>query len=213
VFIAWINGGKEVVFNGVMPTWVRLTLIASLIIPALVPWRQLRSYNFGDEIDTLLVLTDTKADRRAFDMLPDSETVNTALEEIQAEVDYAKEFGDVLFIDQRQLLTFGYITDVPFIPEYEKKMLMNEALSGNADYFSGFYQNITDQRFSLIVTEPLRTPVKDSTYEFGEENNAWVKWVSIPVLCYYQEIQTYKEVNVMLLVPKPVPDDCSNYMP
>ncbi len=90
---------------------------------------------------------------------------------------------------------------------------MNEALSSNANYFESFYKDLAAGRFSLIVTEPLRTPVKDSSYEFGEENNAWVKWVSIPVLCYYEEVQTYKEVNVMLLIPKPVPDDCSQYIP
>ena len=212
VFIAWVNGGKDVVLSGAMPIWVRLVLVASLIIPAIVPWRQLRSFNYGDEINTLMVLTDTK-DKRAFDMLPDSETVNTALAEIQAEVDYAKQSGDILFIDQRQLLTFGYIQGVTLIPEYEKKMIMNEAMSGHLEYFAPFYQNLADKRFSLIITEPLRTPVKDSTYEFGEENNAWVKWVSIPVLCYYEEIQTFKEVNVMLLVPKTVPDDCSQYIP
>ncbi|KAA0271049.1 MAG: glycosyltransferase family 2 protein [Chloroflexi bacterium] len=121
--------------------------------------------------------------------------------------------GDVLFMDQRQLLTFGYIHEAKFIPEYEKKVLMNEALSTNYEYYSSFYRDITGQRFSLIITEPLRTPVKDSSFEFGEENNAWVNWVSIPVLCYYQEIQTYKEVNVMLLIPKPVPDECSQYIP
>ncbi|MBN8657636.1 MAG: hypothetical protein J0M11_18030 [Anaerolineae bacterium] len=212
VFIAWVNGAKEIVLGGGMPMSMRLVLIAALVIPAIVPWRQVRSFSYGDNIEAIKILTDTP-DEKAFDMLPDSATINTALEEIQAEVDYAKEFGDVLFIDQRQLLTFNYIQGVTLIPEYEKKMLMNEALSGHADYFSGFYQNLASQRFSLIITEPLRTPVKDSTYEFGEENNAWVKWVSIPVLCYYEEIQTYKEVNIMLLVPKPVPDDCSQYIP
>ncbi|NOH00742.1 MAG: hypothetical protein HND47_01555 [Chloroflexi bacterium] len=210
-FIAWINGGKDVVLKNEMPLWVRVTLIASLIVPAVTPLRQLRSFNYGDELNMIMVLTDT-TDPKAFDMLPDSVTVEEALQEIQAFVDEAQPRGDVLFIDQRQLLTFGYIR-APLIPEYEKKVLMNEALSTNVEYFQSFYRDLASQRFSLIVTEPLRTPVKDSSYEFGEENNAWVKWVSIPVLCYYQEIQTFKEVNVQLLVPKAVPDDCSEYLP
>jgi len=213
VFMAWVNGGRDVILKNEMPSWIRLTLVAALVVPAITPLMQLRSYNFGDEIKTLLTLTDTKEDRKAFDMLPDTETVNTALGEIQEAVDEYQKTGDVLFIDQRQLLTFGYIKEAEFIPEYEKKVLMNEALSSNYDYYSSFYRDITNQRFSLIISEPLRTPIKDSTYEFGEENNAWVEWVSIPVLCYYQEIQTYKEVNVMLLVPKPVPDECSEYIP
>lgn len=214
VFMAWINGGKEAVMNNEMPGWVRITLIAALVFPAVTPVRQLRSYNHGDEINTLLVLTDkTPAEAKSFDMLPDSATVDTALTEIQAAVDDYQKIGDVLFMDQRQLLTFDYIHEEKFIPEYEKKVLMNEALSTNYEYYSSFYRDVTNQRFSLIITEPLRTPLKDSSFEFGEENNAWVEWVSIPTLCYYQEIQTYKEVNVMLLVPKPVPDDCTGYIP
>lgn len=213
VFMAWVNGGRDIILKNEMPSWMRLVFVAALVVPAITPLMQLRSYNFGDEIKTLLTLTDTKEDRKAFDMLPNTETVNTALEEIQDAVDEYQKIGDVIFIDQRQLLTFGYIKEAQFIPEYEKKVLMNEALSSNYDYYSSFYRDITNQRFTLIISEPLRTPIKDSTYEFGEENNAWVEWVSIPVLCYYQEIQTYKEVNVMLLVPKPVPDECSEYIP
>jgi hypothetical protein len=210
-FIAWVNGGREALLNGVMPWWVRLALAAALVIPAVTPLRQLRSFDYGDQMKTLMILRDI-TDRKMLDMLPDSATVDEALNEIQAFVDEAQPRGDVLFIDQRQLLTFGYIK-APLIPEYEKKTLMNEALSSNAEYFQSFYRDLASQRFSLIVTEPLRTPVKDSSYEFGEENNAWVKWVSIPVLCYYQEVQTFKEVGVQLLIPKPVPDDCSEYLP
>lgn len=214
VFIAWVNGGRDAVMSGDLPGWVRFTLVAALVLPAVTPVRQLRSFDYGDEINTLLVLTDrSEIEAKSFDMLPDSAAVATALTEIQSAVNEYEQGGDVLFIDQRQLLTFGYIREARFVPEYEKKVLMNEALSTNYEYFSNFYRDITAQRFSLIITEPLRTPVKDSGYEFGEENNAWVEWVSIPVLCYYQEIQTYEEVNVMLLVPKSVPDDCSQYIP
>lgn len=212
VFVAWVNGGKEAVLKNEMPAWVRVVLVAALIVPAVIPLMQLKSHSYGDEIQTLLVLSDEQ-DPKAFDMLPGTTVVNEVLAEIQEAATYSKEFGDVLFIDQRQLLTFGYITDIPFVSEYEKKILMNEALSTNYEYYESFYRDITAQRFSLIVVEPLRTPIKDSSFEFGEENNAWVKWVSIPVLCYYQEVQTYKDVNVMLLIPKPVPDDCSQYIP
>jgi hypothetical protein len=116
-------------------------------------------------------------------------------------------------MDQRQLLTFGYVTGVPLVPEYEKKMLMNEALSSNAAYFRPFYADLANHRFALIISDPLRTPIKDSSYQFGEENNAWVTWVSNPVLCYYQEEDTHKEVGVELLVPKSEPVDCSNQLP
>ncbi|HRQ24857.1 MAG TPA: hypothetical protein PLF42_15630, partial [Anaerolineales bacterium] len=211
VFIAWVNGGRVALLNGGLPLWVRLVLIASLIIPAVIPLRQLRSFDHGDQITALMTLTDT-TDRRMLEMLPDRVVVENALQEIQGFVTEAQDRGDVLFIDQRQLLTFGYIK-APLIPEYEKKLLMNEALSSNAAYFESFYNDLAAGRFSLIVTEPLRTPIKDSSYRFGEENNAWVKWVSIPVLCYYQEVDTFREVNVMLLIPNPNPVDCASQLP
>ncbi len=210
-FIAWVNGGREALLNGALPLGLRLALIISLIVPAATPLRHLRSFDYGDRITALMTLTDT-TDRRMLEILPDRVVVEDALREIQDFVTEAQPRGDVLFIDQRQLLTFGYI-EAPLIPEYEKKMLMNEALSSNAEYFQAFYRDLASQRFSLIVTEPLRTPIKDSSFRFGEENNAWVKWVSIPVLCYYQEAQTFKEVGVQLLIPKSVPDDCSEYLP
>ncbi|MCZ2127895.1 MAG: hypothetical protein LC099_09015 [Anaerolineales bacterium] len=210
--LAWRGGGKDAILQNPMPTWIRLTLILSLIIPAFTPLMQLRSHDFGDQAEALKTLTDVKSVKE-LDMLPDSETIHAALSGIQEEVDRAKTSGDVLFIDQRQLLTFGYIQGVTLVPEYEKKMLMNEALSGRASYFAPFYQDLAARRFSLIVSEPLKIVSKDSSYQFGEENNAWVTWVSAPVLCYYQELQTYNEVNVMLLVPNPNADDCSQVLP
>ncbi|GAB1470972.1 hypothetical protein MASR2M66_18500 [Chloroflexota bacterium] len=212
VFIAWVNGGRDMVLKNKMPDWMRIVFVLALVVPAFIPLLQLRSYNYGGEMNTILTLTD-ETESRFFEMLPDDRTVAVTLFEIQEAVTEAEQTGEVLFIDQRQLLAFDFIHVNSFVPEYEKKVLMNEALSANYAYYSSFYRDIATQRFSLIVSEPLRTPVKDSGYEFGEENNAWVEWVSIPVRCYYQEVETYKDVNVMLLIPKFVPDDCSQYIP
>ena len=147
-------------------------------------------------------------------MYPSDKTIDQALTAIREEVALAEsQGGEILFLDQRQLLTFGYITDVPLIPAYEKKVLMNEALSSDAVYFKQFYTDIAAHRFALIISEPLRAPIKDSSFEFGEENNAWVNWVSNPVLCYYEPKVNLKEVGVQLLVPKTEPLDCSTQLP
>jgi hypothetical protein len=116
-------------------------------------------------------------------------------------------------MDQRQLLTFGNISGVVLVPDYEKKWMMDEALSEKMSYFEPFYADLAAHRFSLIVSEPLHTPVKDSSYQFGEENNAWVKWVSSPVLCYYEEIKTLKDVGVQLLAPRSESENCSAQLP
>ena len=148
------------------------------------------------------------------DLRPSRELTDDALKTIREEIALAQsQNGAVLFMDQRQLLTFGYIKNVPFIPEYEKKMLMEQSLSSNAEYFQGFYDDLANRRFALIISDPLRNPIKDSSFQFGEENNAWVKWVSNPVLCYYDQKIILKEVGVQLLVPKSEPVDCSAQLP
>lgn len=206
--IAWYNGGRGVILDaGALPAWIKIVVIAALVLPAAVPWRQMRSHQFGEEASTLVVLTDAP-DEKSLDLLPSDEKVDRALEKIRDAVAVAQENGEVLFLDQRQLLTFGYVTDVPLVPEYEKKVLMNEALSANAEYFQPFYKDLAAGRFSLIVSERLFTPIKDSSFEFGEENNAWVAWVANPLLCYYQEQSTLKDVGVQLFVPKEAPAGC-----
>ena len=206
--IAWYNGGREAILNpSQLPNWMKIVVIAALVIPAIGPWRQIRSFNYGEQAAALMVLTDAP-DEKSLDLLPSEEKVNRSLEKIQDAVAVAKEDGEVLFLDQRQLLTFGYVTEVPLVVEYEKKVLMNQALSGNADYFQSFYKDLAAGRFSLIVSEKLFTPIKDSSFEFGEENNAWVTWVAKPLLCYYEETTTLKDVGVQLFVPKAAPTNC-----
>ncbi len=90
---------------------------------------------------------------------------------------------------------------------------MDEALSGNRAYFAPFYDDLSNRRFALIVSSPLRTPIKDSEYGFGEENNAWVQWVARPVLCYYEELNTLNEVKVELLVPREAASACASALP
>lgn len=125
---------------------------------------------------------------------------------------YAKT-GDVLFMDHRQLLTFGYLPDVPFIPEYEKKFMMDQAMASNADYFQAYYHDLAQKRFALIVTEPLRTKRREELGgPFSEENDAWVIWVSNPTLCFYEPLYLSTEVNLELLVPKQNPLGCEEYL-
>jgi hypothetical protein len=139
--------------------------------------------------------------------------VDDILQTIRREVEARKALGEVLFLDQRQLLTFGYVQDVPFVHQYEKKILMNAAMGAETGYFAQLYGDLEARRFSLIITEPLRAPIKDSNYQFGEENNAWVSWVVEPVLCYYEAIETFRSAQIQLLVPKQGQVDCSDRLP
>jgi hypothetical protein len=211
--IAWQNGGREWIQNGAaIPALIKIVIVALIINSSIGPLFEMRSYTLGEDVSWLKTLTDAPSEL-SLEMLPTPADVDSAIQTIQEEADKAKSQGEILFIDQRQLLTFGYVKGIPLVAEYEKKVLMNQAMSSNSGYFQGYYADLAAKRFSLIITEPLHTPVKDSTYEFGEENNAWVEWVSGPTLCYYEPVETLKTVRMQLLVPKEGDVDCSAELP
>jgi hypothetical protein len=211
--IAWDGGAGDWLLNGLsVPILIKGLIVLSLVYSAVWQLQEIRSFDFAKEAAWIKTLADVPTEKD-LEMLPQQEDVDSALQTIQEEVDTAELHGEILFMDQRQLLTFGDISGVTLVPEYEKKWMMDEALSEKAAYFEPFYADLAAHRFSLIVSEPLHTPVKDSSYQFGEENNAWVKWVSSPVLCYYEEKETLKKVGVQLLVPKSEPVDCSAQLP
>jgi len=211
--IAWENGGRQWLSKiDASPVWVKGLLVLLMVIPGIYPLSALRSFGFAEDASWLVTLRDV-SDGKFLEMLPPQAEVDEIIQTIQQEVANAKPNGEVLFMDQRQLLTFGYIDDVPLVPEYEKKVLMNEAMADEAHYFQKLYADLAAKRFSLIISEPLRAPIQDSSYQFGEENNAWVKWVVEPVLCYYEPIETFKSAQIQLLVPKPGNVDCSAKLP
>jgi hypothetical protein len=125
-----------------------------------------------------------------------------ALATIRTEVAAAAEEGEVLFMDQRQLLTFGEISGVPLVMDYELKHVMNQAMGHNERYFEQFRRDIENHRFSLIVSDPLYIGFQGSKVPFGEENDAWVQEVTIPILENYEPIERLDKVLVWLLVPK-----------
>ncbi len=98
-----------------IPDWVIACLFVAMVIPGWI------SYRNGHPIIT---------------NKPSVE--HNALDTIKNEVITAKQQGEVLFIDQRQLLTFGYIKDVPLVAEYEKKYMMDQAMGNNQQYFDPF---------------------------------------------------------------------------
>lgn len=167
------------------PVWTRLALALVVLVPA---WTAMRS---GAPLK-----------------LPPAESTRKALESIRSLAGEAAAQGEVLFIDQRQLLTFDEISSMPLVPEYEKKYMMDQAMAGDAAYFEAFYRDLAEQRFALIVSDMQFNLLKNSDYAFSEENNAWVRWVSQPLLCYYSPLRTMQNVDIQLLVPNPAAQDC-----
>ena len=134
--------------------------------------------------------------------LPPSEKISEALAAVQNKVEQYSQQGEILFIDHRQLLTFNLVKKVPLVDDYEKKYLMDQAMAGNKDYFISFYKDLAEKRFVLMVNEPSNLVIRGSEYSFGEENDAYVKWVTIPLLCYYEPLYSSPETGIELLIPR-----------
>ena len=145
--------------------------------------------------------------------LANEKKVSEAFSAVSDDVAKFARSGEVLFMDHRQLLTFNYLPAIPFVPEYEKKYMMDQAMANNAGYFQAYYQDLAKGRFALIVTEPLRTKRREELGgPFSEENDAWVLWVSNPTLCFYEPLYVSTDVNIELLVPKQDPLGCEQYL-
>ena len=110
--------------------------------------------------------------------------------------------GSVLFISNRQLQTFHAVPDFQLIPEYEKDFIMEMAMSKNQGYLQKFREDLASGRISAVLVDTLNTEHQDSSHSFGEENNAWVDEVLLPLLEYYEPAFSVDDGNINLLVAK-----------
>ncbi|HEX2696292.1 MAG TPA: hypothetical protein VHM28_01200 [Anaerolineales bacterium] len=209
--IALKNGNIRLIMEDGSSTWTHLLLLSLFILPAYQPLQELRPLDVSQNFDWVSTLSDTVS-LHAVSSLPPAEETQHALSAVQNAVATAEPKGEILFMDQRQLLTFKYIR-VPLIPDYDKKVLIDRAMSSDRVYFDRFYQDLAAHRFSLIISSPLRAVIQDSDYEFGEENNAWSKWVAGPILCFYKPATSLKSVQIDLLIPRTDPADCASLLP
>jgi hypothetical protein len=127
--------------------------------------------------------------------------VEDELATVRADAEVAAQNGDVLFISQRHLVTFGSVP-VALTPDYELLTLMEMAMSGNTPYLDQFSTDLRAHRFSMIVAPEQKLIHKGAAYSFGEENDAWVEHISRAILCYYEPLDTFKDLDVQLLVPR-----------
>lgn len=159
--------------------WARLLLLVLIFVPAFTPWVGAKPLE-----------------------LPPTEYVDSAVARIDGYVTCAEAYGEVLFMDSRQLLTFGDVRNVPLVPEYEKKLVMDMALAGDEAYFQAFYADLEEDRFSLIVSDLFRISYKNEQDDFAEENNAWMDWVAIPLFEHQEVVEDFRLVGVQLFMPR-----------
>jgi hypothetical protein len=109
--------------------------------------------------------------------------------------------GPVLFINERQLVTFGDV-NVPLVPDYEVVTLMEMAMSGNQTYLNHFYDDLAHHRFAAIVATKQNKGIKESG-ALMEENNIWNSRISPFLLCYYTPAERIDAeiTNVEIYIP------------
>jgi len=133
----------------------------------------------------------------------DEERTKAVLANLQEHIDQINaQGGEVLFITQRQLISMGMLHGVTLVPEYEREDLMEMAMGDNIEYLGKFRSDIENQRFDLIVVDPLRFFKMTSRRSFAEENNAWVTEAAKFILCNYREEAVFPVDNIALYVPQ-----------
>lgn len=134
------------------------------------------------------------------DFLPSDKGVEE-LQIISREVDKAVLEGDILFLEQRQLMAFGFIENVPLVPEYELIEVMDHAMAGDEAYFHEFYQDLEGRRFSLIIASGMSREKHRVPHPFEEESEAWRKYVAIRLFDWYSPTVKLDDVGVWLYKP------------
>lgn len=136
-------------------------------------------------------------------VMPDPNQDKADLQYLQQIIsDTADAGGEVLFIAERQLQVFNLVPSVRFVADYEKIELMEMAMSGNEAYLGRFHDDISNQRFALIISDPIRLDLKDMTDAFSEEHNVWLEEVVLPLVKKYQYEPLGTRRSVHLLTPK-----------
>ncbi|MFH1184158.1 MAG: hypothetical protein V1755_03855 [Chloroflexota bacterium] len=139
----------------------------------------------------------------------DAARAGTELSALRREAEAYSKSGEVLFMYERHLLTFGMIRQVPMVADYEVVTLMEMAISGDEGYLGKYYQDLETHRFAAVVAHPQNLGVE--TGDFIEESDAWNRLVARPLLCQYKPAMTLDYSNVQILVPRARP--CPEFPP
>lgn len=172
------------------PVWGNMSwgvVFIALLIPI---WFALPKTGFFHRYDSIIIEKDIQTLQQAI-----SVTINNG--------------GEVLFITERQMITFDIVQGITLIPEYEQAELMEMAMSRNRLYLEQYYSDLHNHRFALIVAEGQKFNQQKSG-AFMEEDNAWVRYVGVPILCTYRSVGEIASNNINLFVPREELAECKD---
>ena len=134
--------------------------------------------------------------------LPDDTSVATAFHTLTEVVSNTSAEDEVLFIDQRHLLALEDYASLRWEPAYEQVDMMDHALASDEQYFEAFRADVQSQRYRWIICDPQPIVFKGRQGPFGEENDAWVTYVSTPLMEAYDVAYAFDEVGLWILSPR-----------
>jgi hypothetical protein len=109
--------------------------------------------------------------------------------------------GSVLFITQRHLLTYDLIRGVPLVTEYDNIDLMEYAITNYRPMIDQFRADVAAHKYAMIIAPIPPGQLRETDFAFSEENNAWLKRISIPMLRSYKVLATFQDGDFVVLVP------------
>jgi hypothetical protein len=190
VVIMYLAANQVSAENKTKPMWGRVSwsvVVSAILIPL---WFAIPKIGFFHKYDENIAKQDIQ------------EIENFVTETIQ-------NGGEVLFITERQLISFDDMQDIPLISEYEQIELMEMAMSRNQVYLEQYYADLANHRFALIVAEKQKEfPKKGGS--FLEEDIAWVTYAGAPILCYYEPIESIMSNNIYFFVPRSESVECKD---
>ena len=133
----------------------------------------------------------------------DPSATTKTLQGLQKHIDeVTAEGGEILFITQRHLISMHMLEGVRLVPEYEREDLMEMAMGNNTAYLGRFRSDMENQRFDLIIVDPLKFNIISHNRSFSDENNVWVRRVMRHILCNYREAAIFPADDIALYVPQ-----------
>jgi hypothetical protein len=133
----------------------------------------------------------------------DAARTESVMTDLQEYVDQTNaQGGEILFITQRHLISMHMLQGVTLVPEYEREDLMEIAMANNVQALERLQKDMEDQRFALIIVDPLNYNIISRRRGFAEENNVWVTRIMRHILCNYREEAIFPADDIALYVPQ-----------
>lgn len=185
VYLFWARTSQSIEQHEMYkPNWIHLSIL--IMIPAIF------AVSYGGQMPVF-----------------DFDAADYVVNSLQFEVDKANnryKDKEILFVSQRQLITFNYLENVGLVHDYEK-MILSEMAMGNVQvYLDQFAQDIRNQRFSLIIHDVLPGYYKNKeTHGFSEENNTYLARVATVIRCHYDIKKQLIPYRIHILTPSEEP--------